>query len=149
MGGYVAGTKTLKKYLLNKSRTWLLTGSHPPGTVAASIASLELLEKSDKLVKKLWRNTKTFKKQLKELGFDTGISETPITPVMTYDEGKAAVMSRKLFEEGVYVLPIVYPMVAKGKARLRAMMTADHSKEDIAFAFEKITIIGKELELIK
>jgi glycine C-acetyltransferase len=149
MGGYVAGTKTLKKYLLNKSRTWLLTGSHPPGTVAASIASLELLEKSDKLVKKLWRNTKTFKKQLKELGFDTGISETPITPIMTYDEGKAAIMSRKLFEEGVYVLPIVYPMVAKGKARLRAMMTADHSKEDIQFAIEKITKIGKELELIR
>ena len=149
MGGYIAGTSTLKKYLLNKSRTWLLTGSHPPATVAASIASLELLDKSDKLVKRLWRNTKSFKKRLKELGFDTGASETPITPIMTYDEEKAAQMSRRLFEEGVYALPIVFPMVAKGKARIRTMMSADHSREDLDFAIEKIEKIGKELSLVK
>ncbi len=149
MGGYIAGTSTLKKYLLNKSRTWLLTGSHPPATVAASIASLELLERSDKLVKKLWRNTKSFKKSLKQLGFDTGFSETPITPIMTYDEQKAAQMSRRLFEEGVYALPIVFPMVAKGKARIRTMMSADHSKEDLEFAIGKIEKIGRELALIK
>lgn len=149
MGGYIAGSKTLKKYLLNKSRTWLLTGSHPPATVAASIASLELLEKNDKFVKKLWRNTKYFKKALKQLGFDIGISETPITPVFTYDEGKARKMSERLFEEGVYVLPIVFPMVAKGKARLRMMMTAEHSKEDLDFAIERIAKVGRELELIK
>ncbi len=149
MGGYIAGTSTLKKYLLNKSRTWLLTGSHPPATVAASIASLELLDRSDKLVKKLWRNTKSFKKRLKELGFDTGVSETPIIPIMTYDEEKAAQMSRRLFEEGVYALPIVFPMVAKGKARIRTMMSADHSREDLDFAIEKIEKIGKELSLVK
>ena len=149
MGGYIAGTSTLKKYLLNKSRTWLLTGSHPPATVAASIASLELLDRSDKLVKKLWRNTKSFKKMLKELGFDTGVSETPIIPIMTYDEEKAAQMSRRLFEEGVYALPIVFPMVAKGKARIRTMMSADHSREDLDFAIEKIEKIGKELSLVK
>jgi glycine C-acetyltransferase len=149
MGGYVAGTKTLKKYLLNKSRTWLLTGSHPPATVAASIAALELLEKNDKLVKKLWKNTKYFKKALKGLGFDIGISETPITPIFTYDEGKARKMSERLFEEGVYALPIVYPMVAKGKARIRAMVTAEHKREELDFAIEKIAKIGKELELIK
>ena len=149
MGGYIAGTSTLKKYLLNKSRTWLLTGSHPPATVAASIASLELLDRSDKLVKKLWRNTKSFKKMLKELGFDTGASETPIIPIMTYDEEKAAQMSRRLFEEGVYALPIVFPMVAKGKARIRTMMSADHSREDLDFAIEKIEKIGKELSLVK
>ena len=148
MGGYIAGTRTLKKYLLNKSRTWLLTGSHPPGTVAASIASLELLEKSDRLVKKLWRNTKSFKKRLTELGFDTGVSETPIIPIITYDESKAAKMSQRLFEEGVYALPIVFPMVAKGKARIRTMMSADHSNEDLEFAIDKITKIGKELELV-
>lgn len=149
MGGYIAGTRTLKKYLLNKSRTWLLTGSHPPATVGASIASLELLERSDKLVKRLWRNTKSFKKRLKELGFDTGMSQTPITPIMTYDEDKAAQMSRRLFEEGVYALPIVFPMVAKGKARIRTMMSADHSREDLDFAIEKIEKIGKELSLVK
>lgn len=149
MGGYIAGTRTLKKYLLNKSRTWLLTGSQSPGTAAASLASLELLEKSDKLVKRLWRNTKSFRKRLKELGFDTGASETPIIPLMTYDEAKAAKMSQRLFEEGVYALPIVFPMVAKGKARIRMMMSADHSREDLDFAIDKIARIGKELKLIK
>jgi glycine C-acetyltransferase len=149
MGGYVATSKTGKKYLLNKSRTWLLTGAHGPANVAASIASLELLSESDKLVKKLWRNTKYYKKRLKEMGFDTGKSETPITPIMTYDSGKARKMSMRLYEEGVYALPIVFPMVAKDKARIRTMINADHSKEHLDFALEKIEKIGKELELIK
>ena len=149
MGGYIGTSKIGREYLLNKSRTWLLTGSHGPATVAASIASLELLESSDKLVKKLWKNTKYYKKRLLELGFDLGQSETPITPIMTYDSGKARVMSLRLFEEGVYALPIVFPMVAKDKARIRTMITAEHSKEDLDFAIEKIEKIGKELQLIK
>ncbi|MEM3075328.1 MAG: glycine C-acetyltransferase [Candidatus Bilamarchaeaceae archaeon] len=148
MGGFIACTKIMKKYLLNKSRTWLLTASHPPAVVAASIAALELLEKSDKLVKKLWRNTNYYKKRLRELNFDIGESVTPITPVMTYDEGKARRMSERLFEEGVYALPIVYPMVAKGKARIRTMMRADFKREDIDFAIEKIEKVGKELGII-
>jgi glycine C-acetyltransferase len=148
MGGYIVGTKTLKKYLLNKSRTWLLTGSQCPATVAASIAALELLEKSDKLVKKLWRNTAYYKKHIIQLGFDIGASETPITPIMTYDEGKARKMAERLFEEGVYTLPIVYPMVAKGKARIRTMITAEHSKDDLDFAIEKIEKVGRELSII-
>lgn len=149
MGGFIACSKTMKKYLLNKSRTWLLTASHPPAVVAASIAAIELLEKSDELVKKLWENTDYYKKRLKELGFDTGESTTPITPVMTYDEGKAAKMSVRLYEEGVYALPIVFPMVAKGKARIRTMVRADLSKEDLDFAVDKFEKIGKELEIIK
>jgi len=148
MGGYIATSKTGKEYLLNKSRTWLLTGSHGPATVAASIASLEMLMESDKLVRKLWRNTKYYKKRLKELGFDTGQSETPITPVMTYDSGKAREMSAKLFDEGVYALPIVFPMVAKDKARIRTMITAEHSREDLDFAIGKIEKAGKELGLV-
>jgi glycine C-acetyltransferase len=149
MGGHVSSSKTNRDYLLNKSRTWLLTGSHGPANVAASIAALELLEASDELVKKLWDNTNYFKKRLKELGFDTGESETPITPVMTYDSGKARKMSQRLYEEGVYALPIVFPMVAKDKARIRTMITAEHSKEELDFAMGKIEMIGKELELIK
>jgi glycine C-acetyltransferase len=149
MGGLIATSKTNKQYLLNKSRTWLLTGSHGPATVAASIASLELLEKDDKLVRKLWRNTRYYKKRLKQLGFDTGNSQTPITPVMTYDAGKARDMSRRLFEEGVYALPIVFPMVAKDKARIRTMITAEHSKEELDFALGKIEKIGKELGLVR
>ncbi|MEM4272176.1 MAG: glycine C-acetyltransferase [Candidatus Bilamarchaeaceae archaeon] len=149
MGGFIACSKISKNYLLNKSRTWLLTGSHPPAVVAASIAAIELLEKNDKLVRKLWRNTKYYKKRLKELKFDIGESVTPITPVMTYDEGKARKMSERLFEEGVYALPIVFPMVAKGKARIRTMIRADMSKEDLNFAIEKIEKIGKELQIIQ
>jgi len=149
MGGYIATSKIGKEYLLNKSRTWLLTGSQGPATVAASIASLEMLMESDKLVKKLWRNTKYYKKRLKELDFDTGQSETPITPVMTYDSGKARQMSARLYEEGVYALPIVFPMVAKDKARIRTMVTAEHSKEDLDFAIEKIEKVGKEMGLVR
>ncbi|MCI0503483.1 glycine C-acetyltransferase [Candidatus Micrarchaeota archaeon] len=149
MGGLIATSKTNKQYLLNKSRTWLLTGSHGPATVAASIAAIELLMESDKLVKKLWSNTKYFKKRLKELGFDTGNSQTPITPIMTYDAGKARQMSLRLFEEGVYALPIVFPMVAKDKARIRSMITAEHSKKELDFAIDKIGMVGRELGLIR
>lgn len=148
MGGLIATSKVNKEFLLNKSRTWLLTGSHPPATVAASIAALELLEQSDELVKKLWENTNYFKKRLKEMGFDTGESETPITPIMTYDSGKARQMSIRLFEEGVYALPIVFPMVARDKARIRTMITAEHSMDELNSALEKIEKIGKELEII-
>lgn len=149
MGGLIATSKTSKEFLLNKSRTWLLTGSHGPATVAASMAALELLEKDDKLVRKLWRNTNYFKKRMKSLGFDIGNSQTPITPVMTNDAGKARQMSIRLFEEGVYALPIVFPMVAKDKARIRAMITAEHKKEDLDFAIEKFEKVGKELALIQ
>ncbi|MFH0884089.1 MAG: glycine C-acetyltransferase [Candidatus Micrarchaeota archaeon] len=149
MGGLIATSRVNKQYLLNKSRTWLLTGSHGPATVGASIAAIELLMESDKLVKKLWRNTKYYKKRLKELGFDTGRSETPITPVMTYDASKARDMSRRLFEEGVYALPIVFPMVAKDKARIRTMITAEHSREELDFALMKIEKVGRELGLIR
>ncbi|MFA5077577.1 MAG: glycine C-acetyltransferase [Candidatus Micrarchaeia archaeon] len=149
MGGLIATTKTIKKYLLNKSRTYLLTGSQPPAVIAASIKALEVLEGDDALVKKLWENTKYFKARAKEIGFDTGESETPITPVMTYDESKARDLSLKLFEEGVYALPIVFPMVAKGKARIRTMIRADFSKEDLDFALEKFGKVGKELGIVK
>ncbi len=149
MGGFIACSETAAEFLSNKSRTWLLTGSHPPAVVAACIASLDILEESDELVKKLWENTKYFKSQLAEFGFDLGHSETPITPIMTYDEQKARKMSKRLFEEGIFALPIVFPMVAKGKARIRAQVNAAHTREDLDFAIEKMGKIGKELEIIK
>jgi glycine C-acetyltransferase len=149
MGGLIATSKAGKRFLLNKSRTWLLTGSQSPATVAASIAAIELLEKDDRLVQKLWKNTRYFKKRLKELGFDLGNSETPITPIMTYDADKAKRMSMRLYEEGVYALPITFPMVAKDKARIRAMITAEHKREDLDFAIEKIGKVGKELGIIR
>jgi glycine C-acetyltransferase len=148
MGGYIAGDSILKKYLLNKSRTWLLTGSHAPSVVASSIAALTLLQSDDKLVKKLWENRNYYKKQLESLGFDCGFSETPIVPIMTYDAKKASDLSKRLYEEGVYALPIVYPMVAQDKARIRSMIRADLTREDLDFAINKIEKVGKELKIV-
>ncbi len=149
VGGYIAGTRTLKEFLLNKSRTYLLTGSHPPATVAACIAAIELLEKDDTLVKKLWENTKYFKGKLKEKGFDTGESETPITPIMLGESSVAKKFSQEIYAEGVFALPIVFPMVAQGRARIRTMVTAAHSKEDLDFALEKIEKVGQKLGVVK
>ncbi|MFH1696712.1 MAG: glycine C-acetyltransferase, partial [Candidatus Diapherotrites archaeon] len=141
VGGCVAGTKDMCEFAFNKSRTWLLTGSHPPATVAACIAAMDLLDKDDTLVKKLWENTKYFKEGLKNLGFDTGESETPITPVMLGKSETAKKFSMALFDEGVFALPIVFPMVAADKARIRTMVTAAHEEEhfdEALSAFEKV-----------
>ncbi|MEW6295617.1 MAG: glycine C-acetyltransferase [Candidatus Diapherotrites archaeon] len=149
VGGYVSGSKSLCEFALNKSRTFLLSGSHPPAVVAACIASLELLEGTDRYVKKLWENTRYFKKKLKKLGFDTGESETPITPVMLGDSTLAQNFARELFDEGIFTIPIVYPMVAQGKARIRTMVTAAHKKEDLNEALEAFEKVGKRLSVLK
>ncbi len=148
IGGYVSGSKAMCDYAYNKSRTWLLSGSSPPAVTAACIASLELLERDDSYVKKLWDNTKYFKEKLKALGFDTGKSQTPITPIMLGESSVAVKFSQRLFEERVFALPIVYPMVAKDKARIRTMVNAAHSKEDLDEALEKFEKIGKELKVL-
>jgi glycine C-acetyltransferase len=145
VGGYVAGSQPLYDYLQNKARTFLLSGSAPPATVAACIASLELLEADDRYVRKLWRNTKYYKKALKKMGFDTGESETPITPIMLGDSKLAQDFSKGLYEEGVFALPIVFPMVAQGKARIRTMITAAHSKDDLNTALGAIERVGQKL----
>ena len=149
VGGYVAGSQALYDFLQNKARSFLLSGSAPPGTVAACKASIELLEADDKLVRKLWRNTRYWKKNLKKLGFDTGESETPITPVMLGDSNLAQNFSKELFAEGVFALPIVYPMVAQGKARIRTMITAAHSKDDLNAALAAFEKVGKKLNVGK
>ncbi|MFH1225287.1 MAG: glycine C-acetyltransferase [Candidatus Diapherotrites archaeon] len=148
VGGCVAGTKEMCEFAFNKSRTWLLTGSHPPATVASCIAAMDLLENDDTLVKKLWSNTKYFKAELKKLGFDTGQSETPITPVMLGKSETAKKFSMELFENGVFALPIVFPMVAQGKARIRTMVTAAHGKKDLDDALAAFEKVGKKLAVI-
>jgi glycine C-acetyltransferase len=148
MGGYVCGKKEICDFAYNKSRPWLLSGSSPPATVAACIASLKLLEKNESFVKKLWKNTAYFKKELKGLGFDTGQSETPITPIMLGESATAVQFSQNLFKEGVFALPIIFPMVAKDKARIRTMVSAAHSKEDLDEALKKFEKIGKELKVL-
>jgi len=148
VGGYVAGSNDLRNYALNKSRTWLLSGSHPPAVTAACTAAIDVLETEPRHVKKLWSNTKYFKKQLVSLGFDIGWSETPITPVMLGDSATAKQFSERLFQEGVFALPIVFPMVARDKARIRNIVNAGLKRRDLDDALAAYEKIGKELAVI-
>jgi len=149
VGGTVAGSATLAKYLKNKARSYLLSGSAPPATAAACMASLQLLDKDDTLVKKLWENTRYFKDKMKALGYDTGNSQTPIIPAMCGESGIAKKLSEELWNEGVYALPIVFPMVAKDKARIRVMINAAHSREDLDAALGAFERAGMKVGLLK
>ncbi len=148
VGGHVSGSKDLINFAYNKSRTWLLSGSHPPAVVGACIAAIDVLEHEPQLVRTLWDHTDYFKKSMRDLGFNTGVSQTPITPIMVGENDVARKLSSRLFEEGVFALPIVYPMVAKGKARIRTIMNAAFSREDLDFAIGALEKVGKELKLI-
>ncbi len=148
VGGHVSGSEYLRKFAYNKSRTWLLSGSHPPPVAAACIAAIDILENEPQHVKNLWKNTDYFKKALLDLGFNTGMSETPITPVIIGESDKAQKFSLRLFEEGVFALPIVYPMVAQGTARIRTMMNAALKMEDLNDAITAFDKVGKELNVI-
>ena len=148
VGGYVVGSKDLCSYLQNKVRSYLLSGSQPPSVPGACIAAIQLVQRSPGLVKKLWDNTRYFKKGLKDLGFDTGNSETPITPVMVGESGKARKLADSMFKLGVFVLPIVYPMVAKDKARIRTIVTSAHTKKDLDEATDAFEKAGREMALI-
>ncbi len=145
VGGYVIGPKVLCEYLQNKVRSYLLSGSHPPAVVGACIAAIRLVKKNPNLVKKLWNNTRYFKKGLQQLGFDTGNSETPITPVILGESAKARRLADELFKIGVFVLPIVYPMVPRDKARIRTIVTSAHTKKDLDNALAAFEKAGKKL----
>lgn len=147
-GGYVAGSRDLINYAFNKSRSWLLSASAPPPVAAACMAAIDVVENEPQHLESLWRNTRFFKKVLKGLGFDIGQSQTPITPVIVGESGLAKKMSERLFEEGVFALPIVFPMVAKDKARLRTMMNAALKQEQLDLALNKFEKVGKELKII-
>ena len=148
VGGYVVGSKDLRTYLQNKVRSYLLSGSQPPAVPGACIAAIQLVQRTPGLVKKLWENTRYFKKGLKDLGFDTGNSETPITPVMVGESGKAHKLADAMFKLAVFVLPIVYPMVAKDKARIRTIVTSAHTKKDLDDAISAFEKAGRQLALI-
>jgi len=148
VGGFIAGSAELKEFALNKSRTWLLSGSHPPAVAAACIAALEVVDTEPQHVERLWDNTRYFKKQLSSLGFNTGESQTPITPVIVGESKKAVELSNELFNAGVFALPIVFPMVARDKARIRTMMNAALSREDLNFALSAFEKIGRKLAII-
>ncbi len=148
VGGLIAGSQDLVNFAFNKSRTWLLSGSHPPAVAGAQLAAIEVLETEPKHVNNLWDNTKYFKKELSSMGFDTGHSQTPITPVIVGESSVAKELSNSLYDEGVFALPIVFPMVARDKARIRTMMNAGLTREDLDFALEKFEKLGKKLDII-
>jgi glycine C-acetyltransferase len=150
IGGYVCGSRDLIDYLYQRARPFLFSTSHPPSVTATCQAAFELLdsETGEKLVKKLWTNTKFFKRQLKKLGFDTGKSETPITPILVGDAAKAFEFSQALFGEGVFAGAIGYPTVPEGKARLRTIVTGAHRRADLERAAEIIGRVGKNLGVV-
>jgi len=148
VGGHVSGTRDLVNFAYNKSRTWLLSGSHPPAVVAACIAAIDVLETEPKHVRNLWTNTDYFRNGIRDLGFDTGKSQTPIIPVMVGESRTAKMFSSRLFELGVFALPIVFPMVSKDKARIRTIMNASLTKKDLDEALGAFEKVGKELKLI-
>ncbi|EKD94092.1 MAG: hypothetical protein ACD_27C00041G0002 [uncultured bacterium] len=148
VGGVIAGKKQVIDYLRTKARQFLFSTGISIPDAAALIAGVTMLEESDELVKKLWENGDYLKSEFKKAGFDTGVSETPITPVMIGEETKAIEFSRELFAEGVFATPIKFPMVALGKARIRVMPSAAHSKEDLDTGIVAFTAVGKKLKVI-
>ena len=148
VGGHVSGSRDLVNFAYNKSRTWLLSGSHPPAVAAACVAAIDVLETEPEHVRTLWENTSYFRKAIQQAGFDTGKSQTPIIPVMMGDSGKAKSFSTRLFEEGVFALPIVFPMVAKDKARIRTIMNAALDRRDMDGAIAAFEKIGRELKIV-
>ena len=150
IGGYVCGSKDLIEFLYHRARPFLFSTSHPPSVTATCQAAFELLdsEAGEKLIKKLWANTKFFKNKLKKLGFKTGDSETPITPILVGDAGKAFEFSRELFSEGVLAMAIGFPTVPEGKARLRTIVTATHKRGDLERAAEIIGRVGKKIGVV-
>src|SRR2546422_6305928 len=148
MGGFIAGPAHLIQWLVNRGRPFLFSTSAPPAVAAACIAALDVIRDEPERIERLWSNTNLFKKGLHDLGFDTGTSETPITPVMAGEETKAVELSRLLWEEGVFSPAIVFPTVAKGRSRVRTIVTADHTEEDLKAALEAFETVGRKLGLI-
>ncbi len=147
LGGFIAGPRQLIEWLQNRGRPFLFSTSAPPAAVAACIEALDIIRDEPERLERLWSNTAAFKEGLHELGFDTGASETPITPVITGDEEATQAFARRLFEEGVFCPAIVFPTVARGQARVRTIVTADHTGDDLAEALEVFGRVGLELDL--
>jgi glycine C-acetyltransferase len=149
IGGYVASKQVVKEWLLHRARPLLFSTALPPAAIGATIESVKMLMESKEYTDELWNNAKYFKEKLAALGFDIGHSETPITPVMVGNEAKTMEFSRELLRNNVFVSGIVFPTVPKGKGRLRCMISAMHSKEDLDFAIQAFEKVGKELKIIK
>jgi glycine C-acetyltransferase len=148
LGGYVAGNRNLIEFLYHRARPFLFSTSHPPAVAAACIAALDVLMEEPEIIERLWHNTRFFKEGLVRLGFDTGMSESPITPVMAGEGARAMKLSDRLFDEGVFAQGIAFPTVARDKARVRTIVTATHTREDLQYALDAFAKVGLELGLI-
>jgi len=148
LGGYVAGSKNLIEFLYHRARPFLFSTSHPPAVTAACLAALDILETEPQWIEQLWDNTRFFKAGLATLGFNTGMSESPITPVIVGEAATAAKMSDTLFERGVFAQSIGFPTVARDKARLRTIVSATHTREDLQYALDTFSAVGRELGVI-
>jgi glycine C-acetyltransferase len=148
LGGYVCGTKDLIEFLYHRARPFLFSTSHPPAVTAACLAAFDILENEPGRIEQLWSNTRYFKQGLADGGFDTGISETPITPVMVGEAARAHQFSAELFREGVLATGIAFPTVAKDKARVRTIVTATHTRDELQFALDVFAKVGRELGII-
>jgi len=147
-GGMLAGSEYLTKFAFNTARTWLLSAAFPPHVAAANIAALEVVEEEPERIKKLWDNTKYFKKEIESLGFNTGHSQTPIIPAMIGDSKKAQELANRMYDEGIFALAIVFPMVGRDKARIRNQMNAGMTRDDLDQILRVYEKLGKELKLI-
>jgi len=153
LGGYVCGSRDLIDFLYHRARPFLFSTSHPPSVAATCIAAFDVLEQEPQLMEQLWENTRFFKKELGNLGFNIGgqttpVSETPITPIIVGEGRLAMEFSRELFKEGVFTPGIAFPTVAEGKARLRTIMTATHTKDQMQKALEVLGKVGKRMRII-
>jgi glycine C-acetyltransferase len=148
VGGYVAGSRKLIDYLTSVARPFTFSSSLPPSVIATCSAAVDVMLDEPERIAKLWENARHLKEGLKKLGFDTGASETPITPVLIGDTKKAQAFSARLFEEGVFALAICFPIVGRGKDRLRTIVSSGHTAKDLDFALEKFGKVGLELGLI-
>jgi glycine C-acetyltransferase len=148
LGGYVAGSRPFIEFLYHRARPFLFSTSHPPAVAAACIAALDVLEQEPQWMERLWDNTRFFKTGLQQLGFNTGRSESPITPVIVGEAHQAMQMSDTLFRAGVFAQGIGFPTVARGQARLRTIVTATHTRDDLQFALDAFAKVGKELGVV-
>ena len=148
LGGYVAGNTNLIEFLYHRARPFLFSTSHPPSVVLACMAALDVLMEEPEIIEQLWENTRFFKEGLQRLGFNTGLSESPITPVIAGEGAKAMELSDKLFARGVFAQGIAFPTVARDKARVRTIVTATHTREDLQYALDAFAAVGREIGLI-
>ena len=148
LGGYVAGSVSLREILTQRARPFLFSTSHPPAVVAACREAIKVMQAEPELLERLWTNTRRFKSELGRLGFDTGRSETPITPVMMGDPETAMRFSDQLMGEGVFAQPVVYPTVALDQARIRTIVTAAHTDDQLERALEAFSTVGRNLGVV-